>query len=140
MRATGPKKPIASGATDIHDPVPAIIMTADAICRAPDETASDRNRIPSVATERPDHVQNCDKENRMTAEPKTMQARLVQGWEIREADVGIGLIFKLARADGDGMVEIVGDVPLLLSPAHCRSLAAHLIEIADRAEGPASRA
>lgn len=76
----------------------------------------------------------------MTSELKTIQARLVQGWEILEADVGIGLIFKLARADGDGMVEIIGDVPLLLAPAHCRSLAAHLIEIADRAEGPASRA
>jgi hypothetical protein len=73
----------------------------------------------------------------MTSEFKTTQARLVQGWNVLEFDVGIGLIFKLARADGDGMVEIVGDVPLLLSPAHCRSLAAHLIKIADHVEGSA---
>ena len=31
MRATGPKKPIASGAMAIHDPAPSIIMTADQI-------------------------------------------------------------------------------------------------------------
>jgi hypothetical protein len=104
------------------------------------ETTSDRNRIPSVAADRPDHISNCGEENRMTSELKTIQARLVHGWEIVEADTGIGLIFKLARADGDGMVEIVGDIPLLLSPAHCRSLAAHLIGIADRADGSASRA
>ncbi|AIT08401.1 hypothetical protein MC45_17905 (plasmid) [Sphingomonas taxi] len=75
----------------------------------------------------------------MTSEIKTIQARLVQGWEIVEADTGIGLIFKLARSDGNGMVEIVGDIPLLLSPAHCRSLAAHLNEIADRTNGSARR-
>lgn len=137
MRATGPKKPIASVAMAIHDPAPSIIMTADQIHRDPNETTPDRDRLSALAPNAPVTPKKRSKENRMTSEFKTTQARLVQGWNVLEFDVGIGLIFKLARADGDGMVEIVGDVPLLLSPAHCRSLAAHLIEIADHVEGPA---
>jgi hypothetical protein len=72
----------------------------------------------------------------MQSKSQNMQARLVQGWELIGLDVGIGLIFKLAKANPDGSVEIVGDIPLLLSSPHCRSLAAHLIEVADRFDGP----
>jgi hypothetical protein len=69
-----------------------------------------------------------------------IRARLVQGWELFEVDLGVGLIFKLAKANVNGSVEIVGDIPLLLSSAHCRSLAAHLIEISDRSDGPVGSA
>jgi hypothetical protein len=61
MRATGPKKPIASVAMAIHDPAPSIIMTADQIHRDPNETTPDRDRLPALAPNVPVTPKNATK-------------------------------------------------------------------------------
>lgn len=65
--------------------------------------------------------------------PQEVQAALLTGYEIHQADVGMAVLVPgVEKTDAAGKRYTIGQGAYLLSEALCRELAGSLVEMADR--------